>query len=273
METKRKVEIIRRNLVENPDCKDRIAKCESELDEENKQTEQLCQQLENPNSSSRWEVLDGKIPDAEEIAIKMGFIEERLSKGKTCLLEKEIMIEEVDQRITNLRDKINREKEQTIPLTCKVNEFEGKIKQLNRKMMAIVSELSMDQATVLKLKEKEELLQQELNSAEMAVRRGDPPTEEVRTKFEREQHYHATCWDDEKENVGTNWRPIEANSNMYEATVYNGYRTSAEPRPVAYIPDESLGIPKPYGAMPFKPTETGSTMRHIRQPASTVIEL
>ena len=49
--------------------------------------------------------------------------------------------------------------------------------------------------------------------------------------------------------------------------------TTAEPRPNAYIPDD-LGIPKPYGALaPFKPTELGATMRHIRRPQPREIEL
>lgn len=43
-------------------------------------------------------------------------------------------------------------------------------------------------------------------------------------------------------------------------------RTTAEPRPNAYLP-EALGIPRPYGAYaPFKPSDPGSTMRHIRKP-------
>ena len=42
--------------------------------------------------------------------------------------------------------------------------------------------------------------------------------------------------------------------------------STAESRPNAYIP-EHLGIPKPYGGFaPFKPTDAGSTMRHIRNP-------
>ena len=50
-------------------------------------------------------------------------------------------------------------------------------------------------------------------------------------------------------------------------------RTTAEARPNAYIPDE-LGIPKPYGALaPFKPTEAGTTMRHIRMPNPPEIEI
>ena len=50
-------------------------------------------------------------------------------------------------------------------------------------------------------------------------------------------------------------------------------KTAAEPRPTAYIPDD-LGIPKPYGNLaPFKPTEAGSNMRHIRAPTIKPIEI
>ena len=45
-----------------------------------------------------------------------------------------------------------------------------------------------------------------------------------------------------------------------------GAPSKAEQRPNAYIP-ENLGIPKPYGNYaPFKPSEAGSTMRHMRTP-------
>jgi hypothetical protein len=44
-------------------------------------------------------------------------------------------------------------------------------------------------------------------------------------------------------------------------------KTTAPPRPNAYIP-EDLGIPKPYGHFtPFKPSAPGATMRHVRKPA------
>ena len=51
-------------------------------------------------------------------------------------------------------------------------------------------------------------------------------------------------------------------------------RTTAMPRPNACIPNDDLGIPKPYGGhAPFKPVEAGSTMRHIRKPVVKEIEL
>ena len=50
-------------------------------------------------------------------------------------------------------------------------------------------------------------------------------------------------------------------------------RTAVEPRPNAYIPDE-VGLPQPYGRLaPFKPSDAGSTMRHIRRPEPKDIEI
>jgi hypothetical protein len=55
-----------------------------------------------------------------------------------------------------------------------------------------------------------------------------------------------------------------------------GIVTTAETRPNAYIPTEEheLPIPRPYGAhAPFRPSEPGSTMRHIRKPVPKPIEI
>lgn len=56
----------------------------------------------------------------------------------------------------------------------------------------------------------------------------------------------------------------------------DGYKSTAEPRPNAYIPDDEseLPIPRPYGShAPFKPQEAGSTMRHMRKPVPKPIEI
>ena len=66
---------------------------------------------------------------------------------------------------------------------------------------------------------------------------------------------------------------------QYEEEQYmlsDGYKSTAEPRPNAYIPDDEseLPIPRPYGShAPFKPQEAGSTMRHIRKPVPKPIEI
>lgn len=52
-------------------------------------------------------------------------------------------------------------------------------------------------------------------------------------------------------------------------------RTTAEPRPNAYIPaGGKIQLPVPYGGRaPFKPTELGANMRHIRKYESRPIEI
>jgi len=67
---------------------------------------------------------------------------------------------------------------------------------------------------------------------------------------------------------------IEEEEEQYQ--IAGGVTTTAEPRPNAYIPDDDseLPIPRPYGKhAPFKPTENGTTMRHIRKPVPKPIEI
>ena len=59
-------------------------------------------------------------------------------------------------------------------------------------------------------------------------------------------------------------------------TLPDGTVTLAEPRPNAYIPqsDTELPLPKPYGSQaPFKPSQPGATMRHIRKPVPKPIDI
>ena len=82
---------------------------------------------------------------------------------------------------------------------------------------------------------------------------GLPPTEDIEREWLRyEQELERRGSEQYTKNVLQETAPAQLT------------HTTAEPRPNAYIPDD-IGIPKPYGALaPFKPTELGSTMRHIR---------
>lgn len=55
----------------------------------------------------------------------------------------------------------------------------------------------------------------------------------------------------------------------------NGDYTTAEPRPHAYIPQtDGLPLPKPYGAQaPFRPSQPGANIRHLRKPALKSLEM
>ena len=60
--------------------------------------------------------------------------------------------------------------------------------------------------------------------------------------------------------------------------MHGSAKTTAEPRPNAYIPESNavgqLPIPKPYGEhSPFKPQDSGAQLRHYRKPVIKPIEI
>ena len=91
---------------------------------------------------------------------------------------------------------------------------------------------------------------------------GQPPSDEIEREWMRyEADLARRAADAAERNVLAETAPAQLT------------QTTAEPRPNAYIPDD-IGIPKPYGALqPFKPTEQGTSMRHIRKPQPREIEL
>ena len=104
----------------------------------------------------------------------------------------------------------------------------------------------------------------ELEDAQWHLEHGEPPTEAAEQEWYRLKRDRVRRREESLRRSAAQ----EAADGPAQVT-----RTTAEPRPNAYIPDE-LGIPRPYGALaPFKPTEGGSTMRHIRNPQPKEIEI
>ena len=66
-----------------------------------------------------------------------------------------------------------------------VNEYQAKIKDTTRKMMAIVSELSMNQAQAMKLQQEVRGHEQDLEQAYVRMERGEAPSEEAEREWLR----------------------------------------------------------------------------------------
>ena len=76
-----------------------------------------------------------------------------MNDKKEALLEKELVLEEVTALSHKLRAQASSGRDDTLKLAKRVNEFQSRIKEVTRKMMATVSELSMYQATAMKLQQ------------------------------------------------------------------------------------------------------------------------
>lgn len=234
-----------------------VARLQKTLLETRREAEALSLALENPGNQSRWRLLEGKIPDKEELTAKLQQLEERLAGRKEALLEKELILEEVTALSDKLRAQATEGREDTLELAKKVNEYQLRLRGATRKIMATVSELSMYQATALKLGAEREELVSAVQTAKSREKEGLPPTDDAEYEWQRMQREQDTLL------YLAQQRAEEQAAMQAQST---GIGSTADARPNAYIP-EDIGIPKPYGAFtPFKPSETGSTIRHVRKP-------
>ena len=263
---KRQIELVRKTIPDVPRFASQVISLQAELDAKRETEKSLAAKLEDPSNSKRFNELSGEDPDEEALEAKIQVLEERLNSKKEQLLEKELVLEEISNLADRLRAQALTGRQGTLELAEKVNEFQSRIKKLTRKMMATVSELSMFQATALKLKGEKERLEEVHELAGARASEGMPPTEECEGELEK---MHRNREMREEEHKGRVDRELEE-KGMNGAVTHS----TAEPRLNSYIPDDGVGLPKPYGAhTPFVPTQLGSNMRHIRKPVARPIEI
>merc|ERR1712224_912514 len=93
------------------------------------------------------------------------------------------------EEVTALSDKLRQQaidgRQGTLELSQKVNLFQARIKDMTRKMMATVSELSMYQATAMKFQTERDEIQEKVMQARENVENGLPPTDTADQDFDR----------------------------------------------------------------------------------------
>ena len=147
-------------------------------------SDQQCAELEAPENSKRWRKLEGRDPEPEDLAAKLQVLEERVNDKKEQLLEKDLVLEEVSNLANRLRTQALEGREDTLELAKRVNDFQTRIKVTTRRMMATVSELSMYQATAMKLQQHKRVAEAHLEQprARRRPRDGRLPRRPVRRR-------------------------------------------------------------------------------------------
>jgi len=248
-------------LPELPKYKTEIDKLKGQLEEEKKRSEQLSYELETPSNLARYRLLKGKDLSMSDMQAKVAQLEDRLNLKKEQLLEKELVLEEVGSLSERLRTQAVEGREETLDIAKTVNDYQAKIKRITRRLMACVSELSMYQATSIKLEQEKADKIEVLDMAKERLEQGEAPTEDAEREWDRMQR---------RRDIREEMIYRRQDEERQAAT---DFETTAVPRPNAYMP-EDIALPRPYGAMaPFKPTEPGATMRHITKPQPREIEI
>merc|ERR1712023_443686 len=148
--------------------------------------DELSLELENPKSVMRkWRSLGGEDLDLQTLRMKTQDLEERLNDKKESLLEKELILEEVSALSDKLRQQAVDGRQGTMELSQKVNIFQARIKDVTRKMMATVSELSMYQATAHKLQAERDTACELMMTARERLANGGPPTDTADAEFQK----------------------------------------------------------------------------------------
>jgi len=248
-----KLNILRKKAPSMQDQKDveRNFYClKAEIAEQKELVNKLSYQLEIPApelNEKRYRNVKGSDPSELELESKLAVLQVRVNKQHEKMLEKEMILDEVSSMVSKIRSDANEGKENSLQLAQKINEVQNKIKKLTRKLMANVSEFAMYQALSLQLEEEMEVKMSEFEEGKALLERNLPPSERATHQWLRIQRDRIN-----REETILHPRTLDVQSR---ATI----------RPTAYI-DQRDGIPKPYGGhAPFKPSEDGSSMRHIKK--------
>jgi len=271
-ELRRSLEVKRRQLPSDEQQRI-VAQKYCELEMQLKQTKKvsvaLSKELQvpnpatNPNRYRKIASNDVSDPSDNELSANIAVLNSRLTNQKEQLLEKELILEEVGGLTEKLRLQAIEGHEITLLLAKKMNSLQYQLKKTTRCMMATVSELSMYQATSLKLENEKDSLSQLVMNGQMLLNEEKAPFDEAEVEWFRIVRNRQTNMD-MAQSRGVNHRDWDRQS--YDENANDAQKTTAEPRPNAYIA-EDIGIPKPYGAhAPFKPSSLGANMRHIKKP-------
>ncbi|XP_037692416.1 coiled-coil domain-containing protein 146 isoform X1 [Choloepus didactylus] len=229
----------------------------------------LEKQFINPEGKNRARFLPGKDMTQEEMIKKLDELELQLAQKEEKLLEKDFIYEQVSRLTDRLCSKTQACKQDTLLLAKKMNGYQKRIKDATEKMMALVAELSMKQALAIELQKEVREKEEFIISCNSRLEKGLPLNKDI------EREWLKVLRDEEIYTLAIAERSREF-SEADNRQLPNGVYTTAEQRPNAYIPeaDATLPLPKPYGALaPFKPSEPGANMRHIRKPVIKPIEI
>lgn len=254
----------RTNLdVDIQEKKEKNEEFKEQLQAEAKQLHALSECIENPTKAmeiGRWRGLGGNDLDSEQLYAKSQILSQRLGENKEQLVERDAILDQIQCQKQLIENDVDLIRIKAQPSVKQLNDCQARVRESTRSMMALISELSMYQATALKLEEEKEDKQDFLTNCCELVANGQPPTLnalKALQRLERHQKEVETSMND------SSYIDRKAEQNEFGKLYYpakNALRTTAEPRPTAYIPECGLELPTPYGRMaPFKPCEFRSS--------------
>eukprot|EP00796_Vickermania_ingenoplastis_P007276 gene7276-5120_t len=172
-------------------------------------------------------------------------LEARVNAINEKLREKDLILAEVTELAERIGTHAHNGKEFTLALAKQVNEHQSGIRSKTRGMMATISELSLFQASSIQLQREVQYLESLIEEAEQRLEAGEAPFAEA------EDEYYRMKRNNQRYQEALERRAAERQAQENPDSVV---RTTAPPRPNSYVPNDELGLPKPFGTFtPFRP--------------------
>lgn len=256
----RQIELLRSKRPEKKKLDNELVDLQIQHLKAREEMKQLEEKLANPDRARK---LGGSDLNIEDLKKKLEDVQTRLANVEEVALEKELLFQQVDRLVVKQQAQCDDGKTPALELSRQLNAAQSQLNSRTRATMARIAELSMMKTQLLDSERERTKLQEELEDAYHRLEKGLAPTLEAEVEWKRYLDKQLARGDDNRSDFMEGHYPIS-----------EGY-TTAKPRPTAYIPkDGSLPVPRPYGALaPFKPTQPGSTMRHIKKPIPKPIDI
>ena len=128
----------RKQLPQVPALVDTILELRSALEKERCTTESLCRCMESPSNHVRWHSsLRGDDPDREHLLAKIGVLEERLSLKKETLLENDLVLKEITNLTSKLRNQLNKGRDVALCSAMSLNELQAKVRDATKSRIRV----------------------------------------------------------------------------------------------------------------------------------------
>ncbi|XP_047431349.1 coiled-coil domain-containing protein 146 isoform X2 [Mugil cephalus] len=261
-EEKRLIDLKKREVLLKRTLEEEITMLQIELSEARDKT------LQGLSRTVDYKELKGKDPTTAELIKKIEQLEVNLAERESQLLEKELLADQVTRLSKPLSEQAENCQHDRLSLAKKLNELRTNIINTNQRMMALSAELSVKQAAALSQQQQIKERELQMDRCQRRLEQGLPPYPEIEEEWRRMLR-------DKKRRQRDREQRAKLAEEEQRNQLPNGEYTTAEARPNAYIPqNDHLPVPKPYGALaPFKPSQQGGNMRHIRKPALKPLEI
>jgi chromosome segregation ATPase len=250
-------EIMGKKCDELPLLSYQIVELTNLLDQEKTKERELLENLQNPESNTNLRHLKSEDVAIERLNEKIGFLESRINQKKDVILQKKVVLEDLIKTIGEIDQKNKSTRHEDLQKNSNFNRMSNEYNKLMRKVVALVSELSIFQANCIKLEHDKESFQSILKTVESNVAQGLPPLSDTELK------YLKMIRNEQIELETSYQRKMEAEFMRNIDPFVK--KTTAQKRVDSYF--NSIGLPQPYGAFkPFMPLKQSTHLRHYRNP-------